>query len=330
MIFGLTLARLGFCFCVVDSLVTGQSSLPARDCLELLDRGFNTSGVYNITPDEQGAFPVWCDQETSGGGWVVFQKRIDGTLQFHRGKWSEYKEGFGDLSREFWLGNEKLHRLSYTRSQELLVQLQDSKGDIAHARYSVFSVDSESQKYKLTVGGYSGSAGDDFGIHNGMKFSSIDEDNDLHKDFCGAGWWFHECSSTLLNGEYRNGNGGVFWYRWRQHNLLNKTEMKIRTQKQRPLDQYLSFTGTNAQDFSSLPSVLDFKSLTVSWWMRGPARPSASTVFCLIDIANEEKVLEFSFQDAKNFKLSINSISGAVILNPKSCIEGDIRVDVPA
>ena len=189
--------------------------------------------MYNITPDEQGAFPVWCDQETSGGGWVVFQKRIDGTLQFHKGNWREYKEGFGDLSREFWLGNEKLHRLSYTRSQELLVQLQDSEGDIAHARYSVFSVDSESQKYKLTVGGYSGSAGDDFGIHNGMKFSSMDEDNDLFNGRCGAGWWFHKCSSTLLNGEYRNGNRGVFWYRWRQHNLLKKTEMKIRTQKRK-------------------------------------------------------------------------------------------------
>ncbi|XP_015772052.1 PREDICTED: fibrinogen-like protein A [Acropora digitifera] len=299
-----------FCFCVFGYLVTGQSNLPARDCLELLDRGFNTSGVYNITPDEQGAFPVWCDQETSGGGWVVFQKRIDGVLQFHRGYWSEYKEGFGDLSREFWLGNEKLHRLSYKRSQELLVQLQDSKGDIAHARYSVFSVDSESQKYKLTVGGYSGSAGDDFGDHNGMKFSSTDQDNDIYNGHCGAGWWFHKCSSTLLNGEYRSGGGGVFWYRWRQHNLLNKTEMKIRTQEQRPLDQYLSFTGTNPQDFSFLPSVLDFKSLTVSWWMRGPASASASTVFCLIGTANEEKVLEFSFREEKNFKLSINSISG--------------------
>ena len=188
--------------------------------------------MYNITPDEQGAFPVWCDQETSGGGWVVFQKRIDGALQFHRGYWSEYKEGFGDLSREFWLGNEKLHRLSYSRSQELLVQLQDSEGDIAHARYSVFSVDSESQKYKLTVGGYSGSAGDDFGDHNGMKFSSIDQDNDKYSGHCGAGWWFNECSSTLLNGGY-NAEKGIFWYRWRQHRLLKKTEMKIRTQKRK-------------------------------------------------------------------------------------------------
>ncbi|XP_044167611.1 ficolin-1-like, partial [Acropora millepora] len=114
----------------------------------------------------KGHFQSGAIRKRQGEAGLFFQKRIDGALQFHRGYWNEYKEGFGDLSREFWLGNEKLHRLSYTRSQELLVQLQDSKGDIAHARYSVFSVDSESQKYKLTVSGYSGSAGDDFGDHN--------------------------------------------------------------------------------------------------------------------------------------------------------------------
>ena len=112
------------------------------------------------------------------------------------------------------------------------MQLQDSEGDIAHARYSVFSVDSESQKYKLTVGGYSGSAGDDFGYHNGMKFSSIDEDNDLYGGFCGAGWWFHACSSTVLNGDY-NVIKGIFWYRWRKYSLLKRTEMKIRTQERK-------------------------------------------------------------------------------------------------
>ena len=93
-------------------------------------------------------------------------------------------------------------------------------------------MDSESQKYKLTVGGYSGSAGDDFGIHNGMKFSSTDQDNDKFDGHCGAGWWFHKCSSTLLNGDY-NVEKGVFWFQWRQHSFLKKTEMKMRTQKRK-------------------------------------------------------------------------------------------------
>jgi hypothetical protein len=33
----------------------------------------------------------------------VIQRRIDGQTDFYRG-WSEYEVGFGDLTKEFWLG----------------------------------------------------------------------------------------------------------------------------------------------------------------------------------------------------------------------------------
>ena len=39
-------------------------------------------------------------------------------------------------------------------------------GKIAYAKYSTFSVGTESQKYKLTIGGYNGNAGE---IHNYKK-----------------------------------------------------------------------------------------------------------------------------------------------------------------
>jgi hypothetical protein len=47
----------------------------------------------------------------SPSGWTVIQQRINGTVDFYRG-WKDYKNGFGDLRTEFWLGNEKIHQIT--------------------------------------------------------------------------------------------------------------------------------------------------------------------------------------------------------------------------
>ena len=61
---------------------------------------------------------------TDGGGWTVFQRRLDGPVDFHR-DWKAYKEGFGSLSGEFWLGNDNLHRLTDVNDVMLRVDLED-------------------------------------------------------------------------------------------------------------------------------------------------------------------------------------------------------------
>ena len=199
--------------------------------------GFNTTGIYQINPDGTGEFQVFCDQETGGGGWVVFQRNINGTVTFEDKNWDQYKEGFGNLSSEFWLGNEKLHRLSSMR-QQLMVELEDNAGEKVHALYNHFALLSESEKYELEVSTYSGTAGDALSEHNGKKFSTIDRNNDgissLHcASTYGGGWWYlQDCVRAFLNGVYTTSPYGIVWEDWRGADYqLKHSAMKLRTRR---------------------------------------------------------------------------------------------------
>ena len=66
--------------------------------------------------------------DTDGGGWTVFQRRQDRSVDFYR-EWNDYKRRFGNLNVEFWLGFDYIHwllSLSPT-GNELRVDLGDAK-----------------------------------------------------------------------------------------------------------------------------------------------------------------------------------------------------------
>ena len=86
----------------------------------------------------------------------VFQHRQDGSVDFYRG-WAEYKMGFGNLSGEFWLGNDNIHLLTKDHNQKLKVELTYNH-EVKYVDYSTFWIDNESQKYRLTVSGFSGTS----------------------------------------------------------------------------------------------------------------------------------------------------------------------------
>ena len=74
---------------------------------------------------------------------------------FFRG-WADYKMGFGNLNGEFWLGLDKIHRLTVSSSNKPRADLEDHHGRTAFAEYSSFAVTSEKAKYQMSLGSYSG------------------------------------------------------------------------------------------------------------------------------------------------------------------------------
>ena len=85
--------------------------LPAkRDCLEFHQQGAKVDGIYLINQLNLKTIQVFCDQTTDGGGWTIIQRRADGLQNFDR-DWDSYKNGFGYLQHEHWLGNQNIHTL---------------------------------------------------------------------------------------------------------------------------------------------------------------------------------------------------------------------------
>ncbi|XP_077981303.1 fibrinogen C domain-containing protein 1-like [Glandiceps talaboti] len=209
----------------------------ARDCFDVLRNvGWTPSGIYSIKPDDGPSFNVYCDMDTDSGGWTVFQKRVDGSVDFYL-NWTDYKVGFGELNGEFWLGNDNIYRLTNQgRQYELRVDLEDFDNNTAYAEYTQFSITDEADNYTLSLGDYSGNAGDSLRWHNGMFFSTRDRDNDMHSSsncaeyFTGA-WWYIHCYHSNLNGQYLAGqisSDGVTWRDWKVFESLKHVEMKIR------------------------------------------------------------------------------------------------------
>ena len=106
--------------------------------------------------DGHRAFRVRCDMETTpGSGWTIFRRRVDGSEDFYR-NWNDYQTGFGNLSGEFWLGLDKIHRLSASGQNVLRVDLESFENETAYAVYESFSVGNGVAAYILNVGDYSG------------------------------------------------------------------------------------------------------------------------------------------------------------------------------
>ncbi|XP_055515946.1 tenascin isoform X8 [Leucoraja erinacea] len=206
-----------------------------KDCSQTLLNGETSSGVQTIFLNGNRSQPlqVYCDMNTDGGGWMVFQRRESGQVNFFR-NWKNYTAGFGNPSGELWLGLENLHKITSEGRYQLRVDLQD-EGDAAYAVYDKFFISDAKSRYKLHIGAYSGTAGDSLTYHQGRPFSTRDRDNDVAVTNCAlsykGAWWYKNCHRVNLNGRYgvQNHSQGINWYHWKGHeHSIAFVEMKLR------------------------------------------------------------------------------------------------------
>ncbi|XP_034488472.1 angiopoietin-4 [Drosophila innubila] len=211
---------------------------PAKaDCFEL-DVEQRVDGVYKFLEPElnerqRDINERYCAFATDGSAWTVIQRRRTNWKQkeenFHR-NWDEYRTGFGDLSNDFWFGNEFIHKIVYRDDYILRIELQDHNGIEAWIEYGLFRLDSESYNYQLVIGklNENSTTSDALTYHNRMDFTTYDHryddttiDNDNGND---NGWW--SVAKSNLNGH------SILWH---NEYSLNASRMLIRPLNINPL-----------------------------------------------------------------------------------------------
>lgn len=164
----------------------------------------NSNDVHNVQIANFKTFPVLCNSKIAGAGWIVIQQRINGGEDFYR-NWETYKNGFDVFTGDFFLGLEKVHRLTNDKPHELYIYLESFKegkynGYTWFARYDNFRIAGENDKYRLlSLGTYSGNS-DKNRMRDCLQrpFSTFDTDNDSYDNYNCAknykgGWWYHNC-----------------------------------------------------------------------------------------------------------------------------------------
>ncbi|XP_054888971.1 microfibril-associated glycoprotein 4-like [Poeciliopsis prolifica] len=223
-------------------LVPLLASSQILDCSDISRQNPSSpSGVYTIYPiGSTSGVQVYCDMDSHGGKWTVFQRRMDGSVNFYR-KWSDYKTGFGNPAGEYWLGLDILYNLGRQKNFELMVDMEDFEGNTAYAHYSPFNVGHELDGYPLYLPSYiGGGAGDTMTYLHLHKFATFDHYQHIGTENCpehflGAFWFGPACQYGNPNGVYTWGSEGtryevgVIWNSWKGSMYsLKAISMKIR------------------------------------------------------------------------------------------------------
>ncbi|XP_034117730.2 angiopoietin-related protein 1-like [Drosophila albomicans] len=202
---------------LTDCLTTLKQKSVVIPCDKLSCPAFGNYSATHVVNIENGqSFKIPCNSDESNLVWSVIERRLDQSLDLDR-RWIEYREGFGDFQKEFFIGLEKLHLMTKQQPHQLLIRLRVGR-EMKFAKYSHFEIAGEDENYAIrSLGEFSGDAGDGMRESEGKSFSTFDRDNDLHfKSNCAqvskGGWWFDDCGTTNLNYQH-----SMKLVRWNNH-----------------------------------------------------------------------------------------------------------------
>ncbi|XP_057308077.1 uncharacterized protein LOC130645966 [Hydractinia symbiolongicarpus] len=208
-----------------------------RDCLEWRENGAKEDGLYNINVGNK-TVEVLCDMTTDGGGWTVIQKRQRSTNPVNFSTtWDEYKQGFGNFTTEFWLGNDYIHNLTTQGDITLRIHSTAENNMTKISILTHFRVADEKEFYQVTYKNSTGPSLDGWKSRfNRSIFSTFDSDKDNRDDrncaaVFNAGFWFDRCSGTNLNGPYmpHDKDFGFFWRKWNKPTDEDTYQLKATT-----------------------------------------------------------------------------------------------------
>lgn len=228
---------------VVTEPPLAESSQPeepviVRSCHDILKEGNTRTGIYKTTIGDQEK-EVFCDMQSSGGGWTVLQRRGDfGNPPDHFFRnWTAYREGFGEAAKEIWLGLEAIYLLTNKEPVQLRIHLEDWEGNRTVIVVNEFKLSNEEGGYRIFYKNFKPALGKSL-PSRGTKFSTVDRDNDSWSKNCAerfsGAWWYTACLNSCLNGLYLRGahesfGDSIIWYHWKGYKYgLKSSNMKIK------------------------------------------------------------------------------------------------------
>ena len=173
------------------------------------------------------------------GGRTIIQSRVNAQIDFYR-NWTDYRDGFGSMPSDFWIGLEKIYQITRNRSFELRFYMSLQNRTYYQQRYYDFHLSNEQDGYEFSYSssafGGGGRLYDSLLSVNGSKFSTRDVDNDNWENGSCAqrfqsGFWFNACADANPNGRLLQPSDGkrtnvdyeIFW----TYNLADNAPFKV-------------------------------------------------------------------------------------------------------